>query len=225
MVLNVNRHWETDYTELLEAHHLLKTRYITLKEKYEEVKNENLRLTQQQDEFKIDKPDNDTKKESFYSIDDIEALKQQLSLYKEDFLHEKNDHIKTRKENTKIRNDIRQAKEIIDRLQRDSKTIRESYKKLYTEKENIIHELRRLTNPSLNMSTSPQHTPFSNGHYGSRPVINSYTLKPQRCSDQWLREYEFKERHSDNSKHLLDCPLYSDRLDTDGSKSPKSQVK
>lgn len=221
MVLNINRHWETDYTELLEAHHLLKTRYINLKEKYEEVKHENIRLTEKY-ECKIDIPDVDTKKESLYSIDDIEALKQQLALYKEDFLHEKNDHIQTRKENTKIKADIRQAKEIIDRLTRDSKTIRESYKKLYTEKENIIHELRRLTNPTLNMSTSQRNTSFSNGQYGSQPVINSYTLKPQRCSDQWLRQHELKDHHQESKQHLLKCPLYNDWLETDGSKSPNS---
>ena len=116
----------------------------------------------------------------------------QLDLYKEEFTYEKNDHEKAKRENTRLKTDVKQAKLLIEKLNKDSQSIRTSYKKLYTEKEQIIQQLRRLTHPSTNNNTTPvqkytctSSSSFSTNH--NRPLFESYTLKPQRCNnEQWM---------------------------------------
>ena len=77
-VLNVNHNWESDYTELLEAHHLLKTRYLKMKSKLQEVEEENTRLVAKY-EHKIDS-EQQQQQQQLITIDDMNAIKIQVEI-------------------------------------------------------------------------------------------------------------------------------------------------
>ena len=76
--MNVNHHWETDYTELLEAHHLLKARYLKMKNKLHEVEEENTRLIGRY-EHKIEHQQHQQHQQhNSFTVDDINAIKMQV---------------------------------------------------------------------------------------------------------------------------------------------------
>ena len=76
----MNHHWERDYTELLESHNLLKTRYLKVKKKCTQVQEENTRLVARY-EGKIDDSHKRKQEHDSFSIDDMDAIKMQVNTY------------------------------------------------------------------------------------------------------------------------------------------------
>jgi len=181
-VLDVNQHWQSDYNQLMDANQLLKTKYWNLKQKYEDMKKENVELMGRCAELcrkKIDqqfpqvenKPVEKTVETSKFTADDLEALKQQLAIYKQDFMEEKKEHQNTSRQNNKLKMELRQLRQTVDGYFKDNQSMKEKYHKLYAEKNHIVNELQRLSNP--------YHQAMHYGNqYGRRPIIESYTLKP-----------------------------------------------
>jgi hypothetical protein len=82
-VINVNHHWEEDYTKLQEEHNILKARYATKDQQNQQLQQENTRLLQALETSSLPLyTSQQTRVETnIFSNDDIEALKQQVGFF------------------------------------------------------------------------------------------------------------------------------------------------
>lgn len=195
-VIDVNHQWQQDYTKLQEEYNILKAKVITVERRNEELERENQNLLEKlEDHLNAPKGDGDNTtpiKEIQYTIDDVEALKQQLVIYKEDFMQEKNDHTRVSKENNKIKLELQRAQSMIEKLNQKNSLLKENFRKVSAEKEHILQELRKLSmTPTKPISNEVEtRIPCLRYNNNNNPMgtLNCYTLRQQRYgSDESLK--------------------------------------
>jgi len=159
-VVKVNHFWQKDYTVLMDECNNLKARLWKTESEMGLLRKENEELRE-----KVLKQINEEhshvngtlKETTLFTLDDIEALKQQLIIYKEDYTAEKEDSKKLCEEQNKLKLELQKSYGVIDNLTMKNSNIRESYDRVNSEKEHIIKELRRLSTTTL-LPLSPVST-------------------------------------------------------------------
>lgn len=69
----------------------------------------------------------------------------QLIIYKEDYEHEKKDHGDLKDLHSQMKLELEKCKEIIEKLKKKNDTIKENYRRVSSDKEHIISQLRQIT--------------------------------------------------------------------------------
>jgi len=224
-VIAVNHHWQQDYTKLQEEHNTVKANLITAEKRCEELERENHSLVRRlrdcsdginmsaDEAVVVTSPTSPTLR---YTFSDIEALKQQVMIYKEDFLQEKNDHQKVNKEHNKLKLELQHAQTIIDKLNQKNTQIKESYRRVSLEKEHIVQELRKLSKgtaapPACRVPFLPYSYKDSNINNNGGRTMNFYTVKQHSKfgSDEALKAEEATARRRKS------CDFYGGYVERD----------
>ncbi|XP_057310936.1 polyamine-modulated factor 1-binding protein 1-like [Hydractinia symbiolongicarpus] len=172
-VIKVNHVWQKDYTRLSQEFNKVKARLWKAESQLRLTRQENEELIRNIQKVEEQQPDARmafSTENNTYTLDDIEALKQQLIIYKEDYTAEKEDKKKLTEEQNKLKLELQKAYGIIDSLTVKNNTMKENYRRVSSEKEHIIKELRRLSTSTLPFSPV---SPLTARHSSSQESIDT----------------------------------------------------
>jgi len=192
-LMMINHQWQKDYTALQEDYNSLKGALWKAESRIATVQSEKEELI-----VKLKCLNNDRSLPSMTSRtsteEDIEALKQQLIVYKEDFDAEKKDTDRLTSDNNKLKIELQKSYDIIDDLTTKSTTIKANLRRVSNEKDHIISELRKLTSPS--------HLPFS--PVGEAPMrIGGAANQCQRDGDTTFNRTHYGNRDDEHLKRRM----------------------
>eukprot|EP00794_Sanderia_malayensis_P012999 gene12999-14338_t len=174
-VVRVNHQWQEKFEDLLNEREQVNARFKKFHTEVEQEKSENHRLRTLVDKLTEDLQnvsptmyDHKTRRASAdqacYTSDDVEALKQQLIAYEEDFQNERKDKTTAQDESKMLQEKLQTANERIRKLSDESRRYKQCFGEVYQQKEHLISELRRLSTSSLPFSPVhqlPKTTPLS----------------------------------------------------------------
>jgi len=151
-VTRINHIWQKDYTSLLAEANNTKIRLRSVEKQLDVSHDLNAVLKTENTEWrnyiekKDDKPISPSKEAGQNIVkDELEALKQQLNVYKEDFDRERKDKDELEVKLKAIKRDLGTSLKTIDKMKEENNDLRLRCRKTNSEKEGILSELRRLT--------------------------------------------------------------------------------
>lgn len=134
--MKINKSWHSEFKSLSERHQALELRYLR------EVTE---RLEARESQGNDSCTECDQRKEERGRENDVEVLKQQLIVYKEDFLQEQDENKKLRKQNDKLQEQLLQLTRVNETLTKEKSHYKRNFEHVNREKSYIVDELKRLS--------------------------------------------------------------------------------
>lgn len=181
-VVEINHQWKKDYTKLQEEYNLLKVRLLSIEERNGELERQNQMLTRQLGVVNCDTGSQrsfQSEVKCEYSKEDVQLLQQQLLIFKEDFIQEKNEHHRAANESKKLKNELQNAHRLLEKLTVKNNIIKDNFRKVSYEKDHIMQQLRKLTATQSTLTSSTTSDP-SRLHHNNTSVYDTFTLKQQK---------------------------------------------
>ncbi|XP_065053703.1 uncharacterized protein LOC135682646 isoform X2 [Rhopilema esculentum] len=158
-LLKGNHEWKRKYEAVSLEYAHLKTICEHMKKEIVEDKEENDKLKQLVCNLSADLKKlglsskiQTSKANDVCKSDEMEALKQQIELYQEDFNNERKDKEKLLNEKNFLEGQLQQASESLEMVSAENQRFRQCLNKVTHQKEHIISEIRRLSASSLPFS-------------------------------------------------------------------------
>jgi len=210
-VIRFNHIWQKDYTTLLDENNNTKVRLRALEKQLDVAHNLNAVLQTETLEMReyIERKEgqlfslSNEVHQNIYK-DEVEALKQQLSIYKEDFDREQKEKKELQVKLKAIKRDLGTSLKTIDKIKSEKNDLRQNYRRASFQKEHILSELRRLSTTSLPLS----------------PVMPpSYHIRDEDLNQQFQMQHTLVERDT----KIQDPPIVFEENVKDDSDSKKCQ--
>jgi len=160
-VTRINYIWQKDYTTVSVEMNNTKIRLRELEKQFEVanslnavLRTENLEMRTYIERSNEKLSNNSSNKEYQNNFkDELEILKQQVNIYKEDFEKEQKEKIELEVKLKAIKKDLTTSLKTIDKTKEEIDGLRKNYQRTRSEKEYILSELKRLSSCRLEDKT------------------------------------------------------------------------
>ena len=144
-LVRVNHQWQKDYKKVASALDECKNKLLNV-EKEKIILESKGKI--ESPPFKPIPPSPVNTRNDSASIEDIEALKQQVMTYKEDFMMTNRELQRTRSELKETKAELERQKDNTKKILSENHDLTENFYRIEREKQHILNELQRLTNMS-----------------------------------------------------------------------------